>query len=117
MVGALIALAASAAHANTVDQYLKLRRQIAFDPRLSYQNVQNNPPDYAGRILELRGVVDGFGVKDDSISFLFTMADKQGIMINIKSSDAALVTSASHQPLLDVAKVTPGEARTLAPSQ
>jgi hypothetical protein len=107
-VGALIALGSSAAHANSVDQYLKLRRQIAFDPRLTYKIVQGNPADYVGRILELRGAVDGYVVKDKTISFLFSLADKQGVMLNINADDAALVMSTSHQTLRVLAKVVDG---------
>ncbi len=113
-IGALVALAATA-RALPTDQYLKLRRQVGFDPSVTYAAVQAQPASFAGRVLELRGTVDGFVRRDGSISFMLTMDANQAIFLTAPTADANLVSNSNHQPLRVLARVAQGSVGNVVP--
>ncbi len=115
LVSLLAALPVSGARALTVDQYLKIRRASDFDARLTYAHLQAAPGAYAGRSVELRGSVDGFVRKEDSLAFLLTLDDQKGLLLTADLADSDILTSASHQKLRILAKVGPGVTGNVVP--
>jgi soluble lytic murein transglycosylase-like protein len=113
---ALAALsAASSARALPVDQYLKLRRQAAVDRKLTYAQLEINPAAYVGRVIEMRGKVNGAVRRDASISFLLSLETGKAIMLGAPPADTQIVSQVNNQSLRVLAKVTDGSGTNLVP--
>lgn len=115
-LGVAAALSAAApARSLSIDQYLKLRRQRGYDPRLSYAQIQANPAAYTDRVLELRGTVEGFIRRDQHVSFLLTLADKRSLLLDAPPADVSLVTGSTRQALRVLARVQENRNGNVAP--
>jgi len=115
-MGALTALfAAAPVRSLPVDQYLKLRRQSGYDPRLTYSQIQTNPAAYVGRVLELRGAVEGFIRREQHVSFLLTLEDKGGVLLDAPPADTDIVSSPNRQRLRVLARVSDKITGNVAP--
>lgn len=113
----LLLLLAVPAMARPVDQYLRLRRQAEFDPRVTYAQVEAGPASYTGKAFEVRGTVDGFVRKESAVSFLLTLADarQKGLYLDAPAEDVPLVTSSSHQPVRALVRVKEGIVGNVVP--
>ena len=103
LAGALVIPAS--AFAVPPDEYLKIRNQNRPDLRLSYPTVKQSPADYAGKVLELRGTVDGYVRRDSDLGFMLTMEDKQAVMLTATMADEIMIASPNKQRLRVLAKV------------
>jgi len=98
-----------------VDQYLRLRRQSGFDPRLNYTQVHQSAATFTGKVFEMKGTVEGFIRREQSVSFLFNTDDKSGIMLTAPTADTDLVTSGNHQVLRVLVRVSEGNSGNVVP--
>lgn len=114
--GALaVCAAASPARALPVEQYLKLRRQAGFNPRITLAQVQAAPAAFSGRVLELRGTVEGYIRRESMVSFLLSVSGSASLLLNSPASDVALVTSSNRQPLRVLVRVAENSAGNAVP--
>jgi soluble lytic murein transglycosylase-like protein len=107
--------AGTSARALPVDQYLKLRRQVAVDRKLTYPQVETNPAAYVDRVIEMRGKVNGSVRRDASISFLLSMDSGKAIMLTAPPADTQIVAQVNNQMLRVLATVTNGSGTNLVP--
>lgn len=96
---------ATPSQAISTEQYLKLRRSIKADRAIRYADVATNPLDYSGKVIELRGTVNGSIRRDVGLSFMLTLADKQAILLDAPSADVQIVSQVSNQSVRVLAKV------------
>ena len=87
----LFAGSGSLALASTGTQYVSLRAHNHCDRKLSYADVQANPANYVGRVLELHGVIGGTAGSGADITVMLTLADKNAITLEIPKAEAALL--------------------------
>jgi len=78
-----------------VDQYLRLRRQLGFDPRVTALVAEANSQAHAGRVVELVGTLNGAAHSDASTSFMLTQADGRVHLLKAPNSDAGLLQDAA----------------------
>jgi soluble lytic murein transglycosylase-like protein len=105
-MSALALLAAAApSQAISVQDYLKLRRASKTDRAIRYVDVAANPLDYAGKVIELRGTVNGSIRKDAGLSFMLTLDDKQAILLDSPSADTPIVSQVSNQSVRVLARI------------
>jgi len=86
--GLLAALALPAA-ASTGAHYVALRRHDHCDRQLTYARVQADPDRYAGRVLELKGVIGGTAGSSGSITMMLTLSDKNTVVLDLPPAEAA----------------------------
>ena len=103
LFGALVIPAS--AFAVPPDEYLKIRNQNRPDPRLSYALVKQSPADYAGKVLEMRGTVDGYVRRDSELGFMLTLEDRNAVMLSASTADEIMIASPNKQRLRVLAKV------------
>ena len=119
MVGFVSAFAMGLAckgHAMPVDQYLKLRRTSGMDRSLTYASIAANPSNYVGKILELRGTVNGSLRREQTVTFMLTMEGK-GIFMDAPPADTRMVTEVSNQTIRVLVKVTEPKSGNIVPMQ
>ncbi len=104
---AFLSLALLPAQAIPPGEYLKLRRDSGFDPKVTYQVVSGNPAAYSGKVVELRGTVSGTLTKSDGVSFLLATGAKDAILLEVSGADTAIITRENRQPIRVLAKVSP----------
>src|SRR5690242_16248369 len=78
-----------------VNDYLKLRRVQKADRSVHYADVLAKPTDYLQKVIELRGTVNGSIRRDEGLSFMLTLDDKQAIMLEAPSADTPIVSQVS----------------------
>ncbi len=89
---ALAALAApGSAHATAGLQYVRLRNSRHCDTTLTYAAVQTDPSHFAGRTLELRGVVGGTIGQGDGLSIMLNLDDRSAPTLDIPPAEAPVV--------------------------
>ncbi|MEP6757117.1 MAG: hypothetical protein ABJA67_16555, partial [Chthonomonadales bacterium] len=106
----------SVAHAMPVDQYLKLRRTSGCDRSLAYSTVAANAANYEGKILELRGTVNGSLRRESAVTFMLTMQGK-GIFLDAPAADTRMVTEVANQSVRVLVKVTEQKTGNIVPLQ
>lgn len=79
----IVAVTAScASHAVLpVDEYLALRRARKLNPAVTLTAVEANPSRYLGKVVELRGSVNGVCVGESDVTFLLELADKRTLTL------------------------------------
>lgn len=117
LLGLVGLLAAGPARSLPVDQYLVLRRQAGYDPRLTYKQVEANPAMYIRRVLELRGRVNGSIRRERNVSFLLTLDDERAILLDAPGADIPLVSEANNQMLRVLARVSESSSSNVVPLQ
>lgn len=116
LFGALAVLGAvSPARAVTVEKYLALRRQCAFNPRLTYRDVETNPTAHLDRALELRGTINGIIRREQAVSFLLTLEDRRSLLLDCPPEDIGLVSALNPQVVRVLARVSMQEASNVVP--
>jgi hypothetical protein len=88
-----------------VNDYLKLRRVQKADRSVHYADVLAKPTDYLQKVIELRGTVNGSIRRDEGLSFMLTLDDKQAIMLEAPSADTPIVSQVSSQKVRVLARV------------
>lgn len=102
----LVAIASHPTAAMTVDEYLRYRRQVGFDPRLKYEQVEANPAAFAGKVIELAGSVSGSIQRADSVSFLITLDESaKTLMLAAPAADSRMIVAGVSARLRVLARV------------
>lgn len=117
LLGLLLLAPLVPARAMPVDEYLKLRRSVGFDRGPTYAVVERAPSDYAGRVLELRGIVSGSIQREHSAAFLLTLADGKDLLLDAPPNDSALVTATTRPSVRVLARVVESGVGNVAPLQ
>lgn len=89
LLAGLLAAAVVPAAASSGSRYVSLRRISHCDRQLTYARVQSDPSLYAGRVLELKGVVGGTAGSGSSVSMMLTLADKSTVVLELPPAEAA----------------------------
>ncbi len=95
----LLLLLTIPSRASSVDTYLKIRREVGYDPTLTYQTVQSDITAYANDYFEIKGVVTGTITRGDNLSFLFSMNNSLAILLNAPMEYQSLVKSDNRETL------------------
>ena len=85
----LLAAAVLPAAASSGSRYVSLRRKSHCDRQLTYAHIQSDASLYAGRVLELKGVVGGTAGSGDSVSMMLTLTDKSTVVLELPPAEAA----------------------------
>lgn len=117
LLGLASQLAAGPTIALPVDQYLALRRQAGYDPRLTYQQVEANPAMYIQHVLELRGQVNGSIRREGNVSFLLTLNKERALLLDAPKADIPLVSEANNQILRVLVRVAESNSTNMVPLQ
>ena len=103
----LLVMCVLPAQSMPAEQYLKLRRQKSYDPRISLSAVQQDSSLFNGKVMELKGYVSGTVSRDLNVSFLLVTDEESSILLNAPVDDVQLVRSANRQMLRVLVKVSP----------
>ncbi len=90
-----VLFAAPPASACTGAQFVAKRIQLHCNTKLSYADVEANPFDNVGKVLELRGTVGGSVTSEGRLSVMLNMEGGKAVMLDIPSEEAAEVRDLS----------------------
>ncbi len=102
-----LSILASSARALPVDQYIKLRRTEHCDRSLAFEEVSANPTLFEGKVIELRGNVNGSIRKTNAIAFLLALPDGKSIFMDAPQGDAPMVANGHGQGVRVLVRVAP----------
>jgi soluble lytic murein transglycosylase-like protein len=103
------------ADALPVDQYLKLRRDTKFNRQLAYADVVANPAACTGKVIELRGTVNGAIRRENAVAFMLTMPDRNAVLLNAPAADSRMVSEVTNQGLRVLARVSQTNTGNVVP--
>jgi soluble lytic murein transglycosylase-like protein len=106
---------ANPTQAITVEQYLKLRRAQKADRSIKYADVAARPAEFAQKVIELRGSVNGSLRRDTGLAFMLTLEDKQALLLEAPSADVPIVSQVSSQTVRVLARVLEQSNGNLVP--
>ena len=116
----LIALACAApvlAGQDPGTRYIHLRHQLGCNRSLTYSRIQLDPQDYAGRVIELRGTLNGkVQTAGGGESIMLVLSDGSGVMLTGVSSGMLSGVAGYSAPMVRVlARVGSGELGNVPP--
>src|SRR5207249_3947384 len=83
--------------------------------KLTYSEVQANPAKYAGKVLELSGMVGGVVSTGNSLSIMLNLPDNNAPTLDIPASEAALIREYSTPHLRVLVRVGEGGNGNVVP--
>lgn len=115
--GTVLLTAPGISRAIPVEQYLKMRRQQNYDPRLHFLQVETNPSAYRNRVIEVRGTVTGVIRRDDKMSFMLELADKKekSLLLTAPPAENELLGTTSQPTLRVLARVAESNTGNVVP--
>src|SRR5207247_783394 len=82
-----------------------------------YAQVQANPVGFIGTVLDLRGFIDGYVRRDNSVTFILTLDDKRTVFLSTASQESTTVERAGHQIMRALVRIMPGAAGNVPPTE
>lgn len=89
-----MALAVAPVRGMPVEDYLKYRRQLAYDPRLTYEAASADWAAHYGKALEIRGALNGFIEGSDCLTFMITLDGGTALALVAPPAERALLARA-----------------------
>jgi len=116
MVASLaLSLVPLGAHAATVDDYLALRRKLAYDRALTYAAVTADWTAHSGAVFEVRGRLNGYIESGKGLTFMLSLEGGDAAALTAPPADAPLVMRSTSTSLRALVRVGATAAGNVAP--
>lgn len=106
----LVSASLGGASASGGPQYVALRAKRHCDTKLAYATLLENPSDYAGRVIELRGKISGTVETADGLSVLLGLGKNDSLSLDIPKGEAALLRDYVNPTVRVLAQVEEGSS-------
>ncbi|HZT43870.1 MAG TPA: lytic transglycosylase domain-containing protein [Chthonomonadaceae bacterium] len=111
----LLAASLYSASASAGAKYVSLRRKSHCDRQLTYAKVQSDSALYAGRVLEMKGVVGGTAGSGDNVSMMLALADKSTVVLDLPPAEVVWLRDYVAPHVRVLVKVGPAASGNVIP--
>ncbi len=99
----------------TARQYVAMRRKDRCDRRLTLATVRDNPANYVGKVLELRGTVNCKAEAGANITISLELADKSAPILDVPVAEADVLRGSFSPRLRALVQVDTGGSGNVTP--
>ncbi len=99
-------LAAACASGMETGAYLKIRAASRYDRKLTYAAAQSDPAAAVGRVIELRGSINGAAESEDGALVILGLSDGASVTVQIPPKETAWLKRYSNLSLRVLAKIS-----------
>ncbi len=110
-----LSLSVSPVNASTGPEFVRIRNLKHTNRSLTYAEVQLNPARYAGKTLELKGIVGGTIGSDSSLSIMLQLEDHTAPILAVPAGEAPVVREFATASLRVLVLVSEGMSGNVVP--